>query len=264
MEKKRTVRVAVGVVCLIVVSLVMGWFVGQHIPGKPRIPRQSVAMESPIGIPAARIIQTDFGKTAALSGVIQGLKYFQTEEELAMIEDLESYISAYQESGSWEKEYPPITLTIKETRVVSSQSFAAWYPQYNVRGKVFEESNLILVTALITNESGDPIEGSMASYIQRALPMLTLWSDSLTSPGDDLRTGLPLDAEAFLMLNKETTTSSTDVYIDAGHEQELVLPFVLAKSSFKDAAAFDDLDLSRFCIQTPDYATATLYRFYLA
>ena len=32
MKNTRTVRIAAGTVCLIVVALVMGWFVGRYIP----------------------------------------------------------------------------------------------------------------------------------------------------------------------------------------------------------------------------------------
>ena len=48
MKNTRTVRIAAGTVCLIVVALVMGWFVGRFIPGDPReaVPRFGVGLYS--------------------------------------------------------------------------------------------------------------------------------------------------------------------------------------------------------------------------
>lgn len=42
MKNTRTVRIAAGTVCLIVVALVMGWFVGRYIPGDPREPEPRI------------------------------------------------------------------------------------------------------------------------------------------------------------------------------------------------------------------------------
>ena len=46
MKNTRTVRIAAGTVCLIVVALVMGWFVGRYIPGDPREPEPASATGS--------------------------------------------------------------------------------------------------------------------------------------------------------------------------------------------------------------------------
>lgn len=46
MKNTRSVRIAIGTVCLIAIALVMGWFVGRYIQGRRTSPSPASAMGS--------------------------------------------------------------------------------------------------------------------------------------------------------------------------------------------------------------------------
>lgn len=68
MKNTRTVRIAAGTVCLIVVALVMGWFVGRYIPGDPREPEPRIGdgLYSETGYGLSRSSIFDPGSTMKL------------------------------------------------------------------------------------------------------------------------------------------------------------------------------------------------------
>lgn len=77
MKSTRSMRIAIGTVCLIAVALVMGWFVGRYIPGTPHEPEPRVGdgLYSETGYAASEIVDLAPGSTLELRDVTQGFLY---------------------------------------------------------------------------------------------------------------------------------------------------------------------------------------------
>ena len=74
MKNTRSVRIAIGTVCLIAIALVMGWFVGRYIPGAPHEPEPRIGdgLYSETGYAASKIMDLAPGSTLKARGITQG------------------------------------------------------------------------------------------------------------------------------------------------------------------------------------------------
>ena len=115
MKNTRTVRIAAGTVCLIVVALAMGWFVGRYIPGDPREPEPASA--TGLRRERARHREGDrrrSGTTLKLSNITQGIKYMHTESDREPLSA--AAVENWKESGNWEYDCPDINVSVLETK----------------------------------------------------------------------------------------------------------------------------------------------------
>lgn len=285
MHTKRRTRAAIGIGCLLVLSLSMGWFVGHYIPGSPQAPGSTlppldyVQLLEGSGYASEDIVNTQFGETAAFRSLTQGEAFlWETRQpitagyydENGIHHDIDEtvYAESMKASEMWTYQCPSIDVTITDAKIVSAKSFVEWYPDYDEMSKNLDYSSMVLVTASITNES-DTTLTSMQDF-----PSFTLWGDSVLCQANIMGAGISLDASALTHLAdearrvKKTEDSATDTYslfdIKPGETHVITLPFLVSNYMLTNPEAFDELDLSKFCVQTPDYENATIYRLLLA
>lgn len=266
MQKKPTSRILCGAACLVVLALVMGWFVGQYLPGEPKAPEalpSANAVEEDTRT-AAQVVPVKSSTKALLARITQGDAYLLTNDDLSALEDPESYKNELEKAGLWQITYPDISVTVKESRTVSFSSFVEWYPNYPGSLKSLKDRTMVLVTLSVANASHQTIQGSISPY-RGALPMMTLNGPSIKASHDSLRAGHLIDIEAYILLNEPTPgeASTADISIEPGQEQDIIMPFVLTQADLEDPADFETLTLADYCIQIPDYTTSTLYRLWL-
>ena len=260
MKNTRTVRIAAGTVCLIVVALAMGWFVGRYIPVDPREPEPRIGdgLAPRSGLAIEKVIDADPGTTLKLSNITQGIKYMHTESDREPLSA--AAVENWKESGNWEYDCPDINVSVLETKTTGTASFADWYPNYKASNwEVYNNSKIVAVTLSITNASEEDL------VYWQDIPEFTLWSPNIANLDGSLGSGAMLDQAAFWDTNpplRSFDESSTDPdrgrYIDLkpGESQTLVFPFKINKNNLIDQSAFDELDPSDFCIQTADYDPA--------
>lgn len=265
---KRSQRALVGAVCLIVVALVMGWFVGRYIPGEPYEPepRLGEGLYSETGYPANKVVDTESGSTMQLRDITQGMHYHGRPQEVA--QKSESEINNWKEIGEWEYDCPNIDVSVASIKAITTASFAEWYPEYKSQwDRVYNNSKLLAVTASITNTSDEPITS------EHQLPHFMLWSENFDNLDGSLGEGAYLDGGSFYLANEPTAAYNPTseehrdegryINLQPGESQELVLPFKVNKNNLIDQSAFDKLDPSEFCLQVADYDTGTAYRLWL-
>lgn len=258
MKSTRSMRIAIGTVCLIAVALVMGWFAGRYIPGTPHEPEPRVGdgLYSETGYAASEIVDLAPGSTLELRGITQGFLYAGRPSEVEQTPS--ELVDFYKESGIWEYESPDIDLSVSEVKTITAKSFAEWYPEYaGTYRPVYEGSELIAVTVSIANVSDSLIE----QWYKLPLEHVTLWSEQLDYIDDSLGAGAVLD-DAFVFANADYDRESL-LHIEPGETQKLILPFKVNKNALKDQDAFEDLDPSDFCLQLIDYDSGTAYRLWL-
>lgn len=258
MQMNRSTRAMVGAVCLIVVALVMGWFVGRYIPGTPHEPEPRVGdgLYSETGYAASEIVDLAPGSTLELRGITQGIAYIGRPSEVAQ-RTAPEVAELWKEQGMWEYDVPDLDLSVLDIRILTTKSFADWYPEYGGPYRpVYDSSKLVAVTALVTNVSSDAID------LQRDFPDLnfSLWGESLDHIDDSLGAGAHLD-DAYHYANKILARQQD--MVEPGESVEIILPFKVNKNSLKDQSAFDDLDPSVFCLQLVDYDPCIAYRLWL-
>lgn len=265
MQMDRSKRMAIGTVCLIVVALIMGWFVGRYIPGEPAIPEPTPFhnITEGNGLPACTINDTLPHAMLELRDITQGVAYETGVDTISStsVELLKRY-------GNWEYTCPNINVSVSEIRTIPVESFAEWYPAYqSAFERPYNNSTLVAVTLSIENASDERI--SRWDH----LPKFTLWNDNIAYIEDAMGAGIILDG-AFYFANtklpsyedhEEGVDFDDGFYIDLepGESQTLVLPFRVNKTNLIDQSAFEDLDPSDFCLQTSDFASNTTYRLWL-
>ncbi len=226
MKNTRTVRIAAGTVCLIVVALAMGWFVGRYIPGDPREPEPRIGdgLAPRSGLAIEKVIDADPGTTLKLSNITQGIKYMHTESDREPLSA--AAVENWKESGNWEYDCPDINVSVLETKTTGTASFADWYPNYKASNwEVYNNSKIVAVTLSITNASEEDL------VYWQDIPEFTLWSPNIANLDGSLGSGAMLDQAAFWDTNpplRSFDESSTDPdrgrYIDLkpGESQTLV------------------------------------------
>ena len=276
-------RVAVGLGLLLVVTLMLGWFVGRFVPGEPQSlhSRPSYYIypsTSATYIPVSKVEEAAFGSTARVEGLMRGRKYTKTqpcviasfdggEERAVFVEEIE--VPMFPESYGYDIAFPPFEMKVEGARAVSLNAFAEWYPEFLtlglVRSRVIvpELSKVVLVDVTATNLSDDRV---------LQLDHLLLASDAFNqvSPGC-LGNGCSISGAAFDVLNDgaripvgEEESSFSSVAVEPGETRTFTLPYVVGSSFFADVADYEELDLACFSLEIGDYATGTLHRFALA
>lgn len=258
MKTTRSVRIALGTICLIAIALTMGWFVGRYIPGTPHDaePRWGDGLYTATGYATHSVENFEPGSTLPLRNITQGDAYQGRPEEVGKTPS--ELVDFLKENGSWEYTCPAIDLSALSIKTISTRSFAEWYPDYGGTYRpVYDNSELIAVTVNITNNTDELI----TQWYKLPLNHVTLWSENLGYIDDSLGAGAVLD-DAFVFANENYDRDEL-LSIEPGESQTLILPFKINKNVLVDQSAFDQLDPSDFCLQFVDFATGTAYRLWL-
>lgn len=235
MQNERTRRAAVGVVCLVVVALAMGWFVGRYIPGTPHGPESLLVsgMYDGNGTVAEHVIEYSFGEKALLDDITQGIAFTWDPRRYTAVDEegspfpVDEYIENLKQTGDWEFKHPSFEMRVEEARAVSGGAFAELHPDYRnwnygYQSQPAEDSTIVLVTASVTNTSDALMAGSIGSFGRAALPSFWLWTDMWADfpveaiilesgeigwgagPLSDgtLGSGVPYDFDAFRLANE--------------------------------------------------------------
>ena len=219
MKNTRSVRIAIGTVCLIAIALVMGWFVGRYIPGAPHEPEPRIGngLYSETGYAASKIMDLAPGSTLKARGITQGKAYNGRPEEIeqAIPPEIEE---AWKEAGEWEYDAPDFDLSVRGIKVISTKSFADWYPEYaGTDYPAYDSSKLVAATVLVTNVSSEAID------LQRDFPLhnFSLWGENLDYIDDSLGAGANLDSAYFFA--NEVYRSEQDT-VEPGKSVEITRP----------------------------------------
>lgn len=269
-----TMRAAVGICCLLLAVLALGWLIGHYIPGEPRKP-QAHPLDRGTGavyygslIDAETIAGIAFGATYTISDLTAGNKFSTSESELANMTDDERLRTTTSES--WEHDYPNLEIKIADAKTISMDAFKEWYPHYaavdhrtpsRAYTTIAPDARVFLVEVEIANK-GD------ASAM---LPEPLLWSSDIAGADERLSNGLHCDPS----LIKELYGEPSDEFIpyelpddwnilEAGEVQTRIYPYMIQEGDLVSGASLENPDLSDYCLAFSDYDPPTIYRFWLA
>lgn len=284
LKSKKHIWISLGL--LLVITLVLGWFVGRYLPGAPRNPEPSIEAIQEAWIPRGdltdiaieEVREVPFGSTSHIEGMKHGDKYtmgktrlissYDAETKEVLVWAEETQIAPDPESETYSIEYPSFEVTVTDANVLSFDSFVDWYPDFEARfhmgGVVRPESKIVLVEARVENLSE-------AQVLE--LDESQLWSDQLVQMNPDhMGNGYAISREALRCINGLTLFSDVeepyqdDSYltsIDPEETRTVTLPYQVFEDAFFDTGNFDDFDLSQFSLELCDYESATAYRFRL-
>lgn len=283
MEKTPTkIWFVFGIVVMLLITLVMGWFVGRFIPGTPNSPSEDTISEKYVGrfdtgINAVDTKDVPFGNALLVEDVTQGYKYDYAKEKEQQF-DPKEFDEYLQESDFYSFDYAPFELLIGETKVVSGEAFKEWYPDFSMpetsQLPSYYGSKLPAKAFLVTVTAKNPSESESIM-----LPNLALWSEDFNQRSEAMGLGAyPCPAMTGLMYPKSypedySDFSFTDKYVfecgewavlKPGESKEIVFPYYVYKNSFADTQNFEEIDLGRFCLEVTDYDPGIRYRFWLA
>lgn len=279
-KANRHVAICLGI--LLVVTLMLGWFVGHFIPGEPRdlrtVPSHRIYPSySATYIPVSEVEETAFGSSARIEGLKQGAKYTEKQpcaitsverngERRMFIEELDTRHPGMRDN---ETAYPSFEIVIEDARAVSFGAFAEWYRDFIERGGAMEEgivpdlAKIILVDASVTNLSDDQAF-RFDSFLLASDAFNQISPGCLGNGCNMSDTVLNVMSDVPQPQNGEAGDYLSLISVAPGETRSLTLPYVVSSSYFVDVADFDELDLARFSLEIGDYATGKLYRLALA
>lgn len=270
--RTRIMRTAAGIGCIAAATCALVWFVFQFAPGEPR-ERATVddhgssisAMSGNRNYEAESIVDIPFGQTYRTESLTRG-KWFNTSEE-----DRASWSDEERErllaSGSYLYDSDDVEIDPLELKAVSLDAFAEWYPHYALTTGYTEarehECKIVLVDLTLTNTAEH----------EQNLPVMQLWSEDCNGANDMLDNGVGGDSGGYLLEELYGVPSDRGLVqnsipdewrlLQPGETRTITLPFLIYKMSFREPAAYEDIDPSRFCLALADYDPPTIYRLWL-
>ena len=257
MKNTRSVRIAIGTVCLIAIALVMAGSWGATSRGRRTSPSPASAMGSipKPGTLQARSWTSRPAPRLKARGITQGKAYNGRPEEIeqAIPPEIEE---AWKEAGEWEYDAPDFDLSVRGIKVISTKSFADWYPEYaGTDYPAYDSSKLVAATVLVTN-----VSSRRRSTYSAISPCIISPYGARTSTTSTTAWRRREPGQRVLLRER--------VYRS---EQDTVEPANRSRSScvqgqqerLKDQSAFDNLDPSDFCLQLVDFDSGTAYRLWL-
>lgn len=274
--KSTTTRtwMVVGVCLVLLATLVMGWFAGRVLPGDPNsLPQDTETNKYPNKynsvVRSVQDVDVVQGDSLLIEGLTQGHKY--TQPELSKFDEIKN-------SPYFSFDYGALTLAVGETKVVSGKAVKEWYPDSSIPDTSidprFRGSDLpgkaFLVTVMATN---------MSQTETLHVPSLTLWSADFNQVADVMGAGAyPSIILTSLLYPRNSPDDVADsaelgapyefnndewLNLAPGETREIVFPYYVYRNSFADGAAFDNVDLTKFCVEANDYDPGIRYRFWL-
>ena len=268
-SRTRIARTAAGIACIAAATCALVWFAFQFAPGEPRERAgtddgfaSSIASTGNGRYVAESVVDIPFGETFRTEGLDWGKWFSVTEEERASWteEERQSRLA----SGGYRYESDGIEIAARGLRTVSLDAFAEWYPHY-VRTTSYTEARKHECKVL-------PAEITVTNASDRAqtLPRLVLWSEDFNGANDVLENGAGVDAYLFGELHGEPQEGFVAHHLPDGWDElapgetrSWTVPSLVYKSAFRESAAYDDVDPSRFCLAVADYDPPTIYRLWL-
>lgn len=285
-KRKKRACIAICVCSVAALTLTMGWFVSRFVPGTPKSPDPVVAQShrSPnLGPwPATEdVVDIPFGATFAMEDLNQGKAYARedfTDEEWASVpDDIKAYIekrlpvlaveanSDKPSGSSWRMDatwtlpvYSGLDVTVERTQAVSTEAFAEFYPAYlsSPDYRVTEERKVVLVDVVATNTTDSRTV---------AVPQFALWSPAFAYPENDHGYGIDKYLNGSLYPGNEdvagkisNTTQEGWNELAPGETRRLTLSYLVRKADFADKDVYENMDLSKFCLEVFDYAPAVV------
>lgn len=273
MTRAKTARTAIGIVCLAIVTLSLGWFVGHFAPGTPKALADKPAEQTLLGASTIAGIETDyrpgeyvdtsFGETTHLGERTLGKKFATSQETIDSWSDEER--SRMTRNPGWEYRTPPLDVTVTSTRLMTPDAFAQWYPHWaetlgNAQTKG-QDVTVLLVEAGITNTGTEP--GSFAAF--------SLMGSSLINGDSELYQGFFCDkylleelygAPSDRGLTEHHLPDDWDT-LEPGETRTVTLPYLVSRPLLSNPSSYDQLDLSQLCLVAPSYDPPLLYRIWL-
>lgn len=275
-------HVAIGILLLLVVTLVLGWFLGRYVPGVPRELRPEILESYPMGratyVPVSEIVEVSRGSVMQIEDLTQGEKFFtnrpmvcysyDTQKNERSVEVLEWGSLIDRASEKYVVKFPSFEARVDDARVLTLEAFSEWYPDFIERGGARgegltpSESKIVLVDLTVSNFS------DQQSF---NLDGFQLASDAFRqiAPGC-LGNGYSITYGVLESLNRlphvdagESRDYASLLAIKPGETRSLTLPFHLSRNAFSNDGNFNSLDLTHFDLEIDDYERGKVYRFAL-
>lgn len=270
--RSRIARTLIGAACIAAATAALVWFAFQFTPGEPRERTAdqgphpaSISAVGASSYEAERIVDVPFGQTFRTESLTRGKWFSVSEEERDSWsdEERERYLSEF----NYIYDSDGIEIVPASMKAVTLDAFAEWYPHYALTTGYAEarkhECKVLLVDVTMTN---------IMEYEQH-LPVMKLWSEDFNGANDMLDNGGGGDSGGYLLgelygvpsergLVQNTLPDDWNV-LQPGETCTFTMPHLVYRNTFRDPAAFDDIDPSRFCLALADYDPPTIYRLWL-
>lgn len=266
--RSRIARTLIGAACIVAATCALVWFAFQFAPGEPRertadteegrLEATGWGLESRYA--AENIVDAAPGATLRAEGLTHGKGFSYSEEEIASWSDEERE----QQEGydSWRYDLPALDLAVTGFKTMTEEAFIEWYPHYgDARIKFSDAEKKVFLVEL---------EASNPNDVAARMPLPALWSDEFNGATDKLGNGTYSDKYLLGELygepqDKFVAYSLPDDWnvLQPGETRTFTVPYLVYRNTFRDPAAFDDIDPSRFCLALSDYDPPTIYRFWL-
>lgn len=266
--RSRIARTALGAACIVAATAALVWFAFQFTPGEPRartadteegrLEATGWGLESRYA--AESIVDVAQGKTLRAEGLTHGKGFSYSEEEIAAWSDEER--ERTMNYSSWRYDQPALDLAVTGFKSMTEEAFIEWYPHYgDARIKYSDAEKKVLLVEL---EASNPNEAAAR------VPFPALWSEDFNGSSNNLGNGTYSDKYLLGELygvpqEKFVAYSIPDDWnvIQPGETRKFTVPYLVYRNTFRDPAAYDDIDPSRFCLALSDYDPPTVYRLWL-
>ena len=273
MTRAKAARTFIGIACLAIITLSLGWFVGHFVPGTPKAladkptqrssPGETVFVGDNIDPRFEIFDDTPFGKTAHLEERTLGKKFNISQETIdSWTEDEREH---RLNSEHWEYRASAIDATIMSARLITPDAFAQWYPHWAETTGGIEAKNqdalVMLVEAQITNVGEKPTSFAVFSLM-----------DFSKNEGD-LNQMRQFTCNKYLLEEFYGEPSNRGLVeyhlpddwstLEPGESRLVTLPYLIPSSLPSNPNNYDQPDLSQFCLATPSFDPPTLYRIWL-
>lgn len=270
--RSRIARTLIGAACIAAATCALVWFAFQFAPGEPRerttdrepLP-STISTAGNRNYEAERIVDVPFGQTYRTESLTRGKWFSVSEEERSSWSDEER--KRYLSEFNYIYDSDGVEIVPGETKTVSLDAFAEWYPHYALTTGYTEarkhECKIMLVELTLTN----------TMEYEQDLPVMQLWSEDFNGANDMLDNGGGGDSGNYLLQELYGTPSDRGLVqnsipdewfvLQPGETRTLTRPFLVYEKTFRDPAAYENIDPSRFCVALADYDPPTIYRLWL-
>ena len=268
--RSRIARTLIGAACIGAATCAFVWFAFQFAPGEPReltvgdeSYASSIEASGNSRYVAEGIVDIPFGQTYKTDGLTWGKWFSVSEDERSSWSDEEREQRLASESYLYDSS--GIEFAAQGLKTVSLEAFAEWYPHYAETTGYTEARKhackLLLVDIAMTNTSDHA----------QTLPRFVLWSEDANGANDTLENGMGSDKYLFEEMYGESSDRGLvekhlpDGWnvLEPGETRSWTVPSLIYENTFRDPAAYENIDPSRFCVALADYDPPTIYRLWL-
>ena len=268
--RSRIARTLIGAACIGAATCAFVWFAFQFAPGEPReltvgdeSYASSIEASGNSRYVAEGIVDIPFGQTYKTDGLTWGKWFSVSEDERSSWSDEEREQRLASESYLYDSS--GIEFAAQGLKTVSLEAFAEWYPHYAETTGYTEARKhackVLLVDIAMTNTSDHA----------QTLLRFVLWSEDANGANDTLENGMGSDKYLFEEMYGESSDRGLvekhlpDGWnvLEPGETRSWTVPSLIYENTFRDPAAYEIIDPSRFCVALADYDPPTIYRLWL-